>query len=227
MKIGIFGTGVVGQTIAAALAAKGHTVMIGTRDPKATLGRDTGNAFSSTPFKAWHAANPGIQLGTFADAARFGDALVNATSGDGALPALQAAGADALGDKIMLDISNPLDFSRGMPPSLSVCNTDSLGEQLQRAFPRLRVVKTLNTTNAMVMVNPAAVAGGDHSMFVCGNDADAKTKVKGWLGEWFGWRDVIDLGDITTSRGTEMLLPIWVRLWGALGTPMFNFKIAR
>ena len=227
MKIGIFGTGVVGQTIAAALAAKGHTVMIGTRDPKATLGRDTGNAFSSTPFKAWHAANPGIQLGTFADAARFGDALVNATSGDGALPALQAAGADALGDKIMLDISNPLDFSRGMPPSLSVCNTDSLGEQLQRAFPRLRVVKTLNTTNAMVMVNPGAVAGGDHSMFVCGNDADAKTKVKGWLGEWFGWRDVIDLGDITTSRGTEMLLPIWVRLWGALGTPMFNFKIAR
>ena len=127
----------------------------------------------------------------------------------------------------MLDISNPLDFSRGMPPSLSVCNTDSLGEQLQRAFPRLRVVKTLNTTNAMVMVNPGAVAGGDHSMFVCGNDADAKAKVKGWLGEWFGWRDVIDLGDITTSRGTEMLLPIWVRLWGALGTPMFNFKIAR
>ena len=227
MKIGIFGTGVVGQTIAATLAAKGHTVMIGTRDPKATLGRDTGNAFSSTPFKAWHAANPGIQLGTFAEAARFGEAIVNATSGDGALPALQAAGADALGDKIMLDISNPLDVSRGMPPSLSVCNTDSLGEQLQRAFPRLRVVKTLNTTNAMVMVNPGAVAGGDHSMFVCGNDADAKTKVKGWLGEWFGWRDVIDLGDITTSRGTEMLLPIWVRLWGALGTPMFNFKIAR
>ena len=227
MQIGIFGTGVVGQTIAAALAAKGHTVMIGTRDPKATLGRDTGNAFSSTPFKVWHAANPGIQLGTFAEAASFGEAIVNATSGDGALPALQAAGADALGDKIMLDISNPLDFSRGMPPSLSVCNTDSLGEQLQRAFPRLRVVKTLNTTNAMVMVNPGAVAGGDHSMFVCGNDADAKTKVKGWLGEWFGWRDVIDLGDITTSRGTEMLLPIWVRLWGALGTPMFNFKIAR
>lgn len=227
MKIGIFGTGVVGQTIAAALAAKGHSVMIGTRDPKATLGRDTGNAFSSTPFKAWHAANPGIQLGTFAQAARFGEALVNATSGDGALPALQAAGADALGDRIMLDIANPLDFSRGMPPSLSVCNTDSLGEQLQRAFPRLRVVKTLNTTNAMVMVNPAAVAGGDHSMFVCGNDADAKAKVKGWLGEWFGWRDVIDLGDITTARGTEMLLPIWLRLWGALGTPMFNFKIAR
>ncbi|HET7459236.1 MAG TPA: hypothetical protein VFJ74_16420, partial [Gemmatimonadaceae bacterium] len=93
--------------------------------------------------------------------------------------------------------------------------------------PKLRVVKTLNTTNALVMVNPGLVAGGDHSMFVCGNDADAKAKVKGWLGEWFGWRDVIDLGDITTARGTEMLLPIWLRLWGALGTPNFNFKIAR
>jgi predicted dinucleotide-binding enzyme len=227
MQIGIFGTGVVGQTIASALAAKGHAVMIGTRDPQATLARDTGNAFDKTPFRDWQAAHSDVRLGTFAEAARFGEVLVNATSGGGALPALQAAGADALGDRILLDIANPLDFSRGMPPSLSVCNTDSLGEQIQRAFPRLRVVKTLNTTNAFVMVNPAAVAGGDHSMFVCGDDAEAKARVKGWLGEWFGWRDVIDLGDITTARGTEMLLPIWIRLWGALGTPMFNFKIAR
>ena len=227
MQIGIFGTGVVGRTIATALAAKGHAVMIGTRDPAATLGRDSGTAFDKTSFADWQKGNPAVKLGTFAEAARFGEALVNATSGDGALPALQAAGADALGEKVMLDITNPLDFSRGMPPTLSVCNTDSLGEQLQRAFPRLRVVKTLNTTTALVMVNPAAVAGGDHSMFVCGNDADAKAKVKRWLGEWFGWRDVIDLGDITTARGTEMLLPIWLRLWGALGTPMFNFKIAR
>ena len=227
MKIGIFGTGIVGQTLAAALAAKGHAVMIGTRDPAATLSRDTGNAFNSTPFRDWKSANPTIQLGNFAEAARFGEVLVNATSGGGAMAALEGAGADALGDKVMLDIANPLDFSKGMPPSLTVCNTDSLGEQLQRAFPRLRVVKTLNTTNALVMVNPAAVAGGDHSMFVCGNDAAAKASVKQWLGEWFGWRDVIDLGDITTARGTEMLLPIWVRLWGALGSPMFNFKIAR
>ena len=227
MQIGIFGTGVVGQTLAAALAARGQAVMIGTRDPRATLARDTGNVFDKTPFRDWQAAHPAVRLGTFAEAARFGEVLINATSGEGALPALQAAGAEALGEKIMLDIANPLDFSRGMPPSLSVCNTDSLGEQIQRAFPRLRVVKTLNTTNALVMVNPAAVAGGDHSMFVAGNDAGAKAKVKSWLGEWFGWRDVIDVGDITSSRGTEMLLPIWVRLWGALGTPMFNFRIAR
>ena len=227
MQIGILGTGIVGQTIATALATQGHAVMIGTRDPQATLGRDSGNVFNKTPFREWQAANPTVRLGTFADAARFGEVLINATSGDGALPALEAAGAEALGEKVMLDISNPLDFSRGMPPTLSVCNTDSLGERIQRVFPRLRVVKTLNTTNALVMVNPAAVAGGDHSMFVAGNDADAKAKVKSWLGEWFGWRDVVDVGDITSARGTEMLLPIWVRLWGALGTPMFNFRIAR
>ena len=227
MQIGILGTGIVGQTIAAALSAKGHSVMIGTRDPKSTMERDTGNAFDKTPFRDWQAQHPSVKLGTFDEAARFGEVLVNATSGSGALPALQAAGADALGEKILLDIANPLDFSQGFPPSLTVCNTDSLGEQIQRAFPRLKVVKTLNTTNAYVMVDPAQVGGGDHTMFVCGNDADAKTSVTRWLGEWFGWRDVIDLGDITTARGTEMLLPIWVRLMGALGTPMFNFKIVR
>ena len=227
MQIGILGTGVVGQTIAAALAGKGHGVMLGTRDPAATLARAGGGPMNLPPFRDWQQANAAVRLGTFAEAARFGEALVNATSGGGAIPALEAAGADALGDKILMDIANPLDFSRGMPPSLSICNTDSLGEQIQRAFPTSRVVKTLNTTNAYVMVDPALVAGGDHSMFVCGNDAMAKATVKGWLGEWFGWRDVIDLGDITTARGTEMLLPVWIRLWGALGTPMFNFKIVR
>jgi predicted dinucleotide-binding enzyme len=191
------------------------------------MARETGNAFDPTPFRAWMGANPTVRLGTFAEAARFGEALINATSGSAALPALEAAGAEALGDKVMLDVANPLDFSHGMPPTLTVCNTDSLGEQLQRAFPRLRVVKTLNTTNVRVMVDPAAVAGGDHTLFVCGNEAEAKASVARWLGDWFGWRDVIDPGDITTARGTEMLLPVWLRLWGALGTPMFNFKVAR
>lgn len=227
MQIGIFGTGIVGQTLAAALAAKGHAVMIGTRDPAATMGREGGNAFNPTPFREWLIANATVRLGTFGNAAEFGEALINATSGGAGLGALEAAGADALGDKVLLDVANPLDFSRGMPPTLSVCNTDSLGEQLQRAFPRLRVVKTLNTTNALVMVDPQAVAGGDHAMFVAGNDAEARASVARWLGEWFGWRDVIDLGDITGARGMEMLLPVWLRLWGAVGTPMFNFKIAR
>jgi 8-hydroxy-5-deazaflavin:NADPH oxidoreductase len=226
MQIGIFGTGAVGRTLAAALAKKGHSVMIGTRDPASTLGREAGTGRGAS-FKQWHGEHPAVRLGTFADAAHFGEVLVNATSGSGALPALEAAGEDALGESILLDIANPLDYSKGFPPSLSVCNTDSLGEQIQRRFPRLRVVKTLNTTNAAVMVDPSSVAGGDHSLFMSGNDAAAKAQVKDWLGEWFGWRDVIDLGDITTARGSEMLLPIWVRLWGALGSPAFNFKIAR
>jgi predicted dinucleotide-binding enzyme len=227
MRIGIFGTGVVGQTLAAALAGKGHDVTIGTRDPGATLARDNANPPSKTTFKEWQRANPAVKLATFSDAARFGEVLINATSGNGALPALDGAGADALGDKILLDLSNPLDFSKGFPPTLTVCNTDSVAERLQQAFPRLRLVKTLNTTTAALMVNPAAVGGGDHTMFVAGNDAAAKNEVKRFLGEWFGWRDVIDLGDISNARGMEMLLPIWVRLYGALGSPMFNFKIVR
>lgn len=227
MKIGILGTGVVGQTLATALAGKGHSVMIGTRDPAGTLAREKGTPMTPVPFKAWLSANATVRLGTFAETARFGEALINATSGGGALPALQAAGADALGDRIMLDVSNPLDFSRGFPPTLSVCNDDSLSEQLQRAFPRLRVVKTLNTVTAAVMVNPAAVNGGDHTLFVSGNDAEAKATVTRWLGEWFGWKGVVDLGDITSARGAEMVLPLWLRLMGVMGSPMFQFKIVR
>jgi hypothetical protein len=227
MQIGIFGTGIVGQTLASALARKGHEVMIGTRDPAATMARDKGNAFDPTPFPDWLARNPTVRVGTFAHAAQFGEVLVNATSGEATLPALEAAGEETLGEKILLDVANPLDFSHGMPPTLTVCNTDSLGEQIQRAFPRLRVVKTLNTTNTRVMVDPASVAGGDHTLFVCGNDAEAKASVTRWLEEWFGWKDVIDLGDIASARGTEMLLPVWLRLMQALGTPLFNFKIAR
>ena len=226
MNIGIFGTGIVGRTIAEGLAAKGHDVMIGTRDPQATLQRESASG-QTKPFRDWHASHASVKLGTFGEAARFGEVLVNATSGGGALPALEGAGGDALGDKILLDLSNPLDFSKGFPPTLTVSNTDSLAEQLQRTFPRVRLVKTLNTTTAALMVNPAAVGGGDHTMFVAGNDADAKAKVTGWLGEWFGWRDVIDMGDVTNARGLEMLLPLWVRLYGTLGSPMFNFKIVR
>ena len=126
---------------------------------------------------------------------------------------------------MLIDISNPLDFSRGVP-SLFVGNTDSLGEQIQRAFPEARVVKSLNTVNCNLMVN-AALLPGDHVIFVSGNDADAKAQVTSILKEWFGWQTVIDLGDITTARAAEMLLPIWINLMGKLGTPLFNFKIVR
>ena len=126
----------------------------------------------------------------------------------------------------VIDIANPLDFSSGMPPTLSICNTDSLGEQIQRAFPAVKVVKTLNTMNAMLMVAPEKLAGADHSIFVSGNDAGAKKSVTDLL-RTFGWKDIVDLGDISTARGTEMMLPIWLRAWNAVGSPMFSFKLVR
>ena len=224
MKIGILGSGVVGQTLGAKLVERGEDVALGTRSPDKLEGkRGMGGALDE-----WLRTTGGkARIASFADAAAHGEIVINATNGAGSLDALALAGARNLDGKILLDVANPLDFSRGMPPSLTVCNTDSLAEQIQRAFPTARVVKTLNTTNAQVMVNPAQVGGGDHDLFVCGNDAAAKARVTELLKQWFGWRTVIDLGDITTARGAEMLLPIWVRLMGALGTPFFNFKIVR
>jgi 8-hydroxy-5-deazaflavin:NADPH oxidoreductase len=226
MKIAVLGTGMVGRTIAGALAGLGHDVVIGTRDPQATLARAEPDMMGTAPFAQWHAENSGISLVPFADAAADAELIVNATNGSGSLAALAAVGTGNLAGKVIMDIANPLDFSQGMPPSLNPVNTNSLGEEIQRAFPQSRVVKTLNTMNASVMVDPARVAGGDHSVFVSGDDADAKAAVTEIL-KGFGHRDVIDLGDITSARGSEMLLPIWLRLWGALGTGEFNFKIAR
>jgi predicted dinucleotide-binding enzyme len=224
MKVGILGSGMVGQAIGAKLVERGEDVVLGTRSPtELSERRGMGG-----PLEDWlDRTSDKARIATFEEAAAHGEIVVNATSGAGSLEALRLAGERNLAGKIVIDIANPLDFSKGMPPSLSVCNTDSLGEQIQRAFPKAKVVKTLNTTNAYVMVDPAQVAGGDHDVFVSGNDADAKALVTELLKRWFGWRSVIDLGDITTARGTEMLLPIWLRLWRALDTPMFNFKIAR
>ncbi len=227
MRIGVFGTSMVGQVISGKLVELGHDVMVGTRDVAATTAKVEPHPYGFPAFSVWQQQNPSVMLGTFADAARHGEMVINATNGTGSLAALQLAGAANLNGKVLVDIANPLDFSQGMPPSLTVCNTDSLGEQIQRAFPEVKVVKTLNTVTAFLMVNPAQVGNADHTMFICGNDAAAKTPVTGWLAGWFGWKDVIDLGDITNARGTEMLLPIWVRLFGALQTGMFNFKVVR
>jgi predicted dinucleotide-binding enzyme len=224
MRVGILGSGIVAQTIGAKLAERGVNLMLGTRTPN-QLDRKRGMGTTLADWVASVGANGGV--GTFADAATHGEVVINATSGTGSLEALGLAGARNLDGKILIDVSNPLDFSKGMPPSLTVCNTDSLGEQIQRAFPTTKVVKTLNTTTASVMVNPALVAAGDHDIFVSGNDPEARQRVATLLKEWFGWKSVIDLGDITTARGVEMVLPIWVQLWRALGTPMFNFRIAR
>ena len=226
MKIAVFGTGTAGPTLAGALSALGHDVVIGTRDPTVTLARTEPGAMGGPPFAAWHAAHSRIDVATFADAAARADIVVNATNGGGSLQALTAAGAENLAGKVLMDVANPLDLSQGFPPSLNPVNTDSLGEQIQRAFPEARVVKTLNTMTASVMVDPGGVAGGDHSVFVSGNEAAAKEIVTGLLTD-LGHRDIIDLGDITTARGAEMILPLWLRIWGALGTASFNFKVAR
>lgn len=227
MNIGIIGTGMVGQIPASKLVEIGHDVMIGTRNVSQTLGRTTGDAYGNPPFKVWQMKNPKVKVGTFAEAARHGEVIINATAGNVSVEALNLAGASYLKGKIVIDISNPLDFSKGTPPTLSVCNTDSTGEQIQRAFPEARIVKTLSTTNAHIMVNPRQLAGGDHTIFVSRDDPGAKGAVSGYLRDWFGWKDVLDLGDITSARGAEMMLPVWLRLYGALKTPVFNFKIVR
>ncbi len=216
MKIAILGTGMVGNAIGTKLTALGHEVKMGSR--------------SKTNEKAiaWtNAAGPNASHGTFAEAAAFGEIIFNCTKGEASVEALKLAGEENSKGKILVDISNALDFSRGMPPTLSICNDDSLGETIQRAFPDVKVVKTLNTMNCNLMVNAAGVAG-DHNVFVSGNDVNAKTEVKKLL-NGFGWSDknIIDLGDISTSRGTEQLLPIWIRLMGTLGTPNFNFHIVK
>jgi predicted dinucleotide-binding enzyme len=204
----------VGTTIGTKLAALDHEVMLGSRTP------DNEKAI------AW-AKESGGSHGTFADAAAHGELVFNCTSGVGALDALEAAGADNLAGKTLVDVSNPLDFSQGMPPTLAVCNTDSLGEQIQRAYPDTNVVKALNTMSCLVMVEPSLVPG-QHEVFLAGDDAEAKAQVRELL-ESFGWpaTALLDLGDISAARGTEMILPIWLRLYGAAGTGTFNFHIAR
>lgn len=225
MKIAVLGTGVVGQTIAEKLAALKHDVTMGTRDVKKALATTGKDMFGRPAFGEWYSGHANIKIATFADAAAFGEFIINATNGMGSLNALEQAGKENMKNKILLDVSNPLDFSKGMPPSLSVSNTDSLGEQIQRTFPETKVVKSLQTMNAYLMVNPSLVPG-DHTVFLGGNDTEAKLKIRGLL-ITFGWKDenILDLGDITTARGTEQMLPIWVRIMTTLQHPFFNFRI--
>jgi len=225
MNIAVLGTGMVGQALAGRLHQLGHSVIVGTRDPHATLARTEPDGMGNPPFSAWHAQHPAVGLATFAEAAAGADLVFNASSGEAALELLRLAGAENLAGKVLVDIANPLDFSAGFPPTLFVKDTDSLGEQVQRAFPEAKVVKTLNTLNASLMVEPKAL-GESSTVFVSGDDPEAKATVTGLL-QSFGHEDVIDLGGIETARGTEMLLPIWLRLMGTLGTPQFNFKIVR
>lgn len=215
MKIGVLGTGVVGSALASKLASLGHEVKMGAREA------------NNAKAKAWAgAAGRGASTGTFAEAAGFGEIVFSCTLGEKSVEALAAAGKANLRGKVLIDVSNPLDFSKGMPPTLLTGGgSDSLGEQIQRAFPEARVVKALNTVNAAVMVDPQRV-GGESDLFLCGNDASAKGKVTALLKE-FGWTRVHDLGDIGAARGTEAYLLLWMRLWGAFQTPDVNVRVVK
>ncbi len=214
MKVGVLGTGMVGQALASKLVSLDHEVVMGSRQ----AGNEKAVEWAAT-------AGGTAGEGTFATAAAYGELVVNATGGAVSLAALNAAGPENLAGKVLVDVANPLDFSGGMPPTLTVCNTDSLGEQIQRAFPDSLVVKALNTMSAEVMVTPGVV-DGSHTVFMAGDDAGAKGQVAELLVS-FGWPpgDVLDLGDITAARGLEMYLPLWLRIWGATGTRDVNVKV--
>jgi predicted dinucleotide-binding enzyme len=211
MQIGVLGTGSAGQTVASKLVAMGHDVMMGARaaDNEKVLG---------------FARRTGGRAGTFADAAAHGEMVLNCTRGDTSLAMLSGLSRE-LDGKVLVDAANPLDFSKGFPPTLSVSNTDSLAEQIQRALPGVFVVKSLNTVNAAVMIEPSRVPG-PHTVFVSGNDAAAKGRVSDLLRS-LGWTSIIDLGDITSARAAEQLLPLWVRLFTALGTADFNIAVMK
>jgi predicted dinucleotide-binding enzyme len=226
MRIAVLGTGIVGRTLAGGLTERGHDVTMGTRDVAETLARSETDAMGNAPFAEWHADHTNVQLVTFDLATPTADLVVNATSGQASLAALEA-GASGLDNKVLVDVANPLDFSHGMPPRLSVANTDSLAEQIQHKFPRSKVVKALNTMNARLMVEPSRLPES-HNVFIAGDDDAAKKTVREVLQE-LGWEDenIVDVGGIQAARGLEMYLPLWVSLMGKLGTPDFNIRLVK
>jgi len=212
MRFGVLGTGTVGSAVATRLVSLGHEVRMGAREAANPKARD------------WAAAQGArASAGTFAEAAAFGEVVFNCTMGTASLDALQAAGAQNLGEKVLVDVANPLDFSGGTPTLSTAAAGDSLAERIQKAFPGARVVKALNTVTAAVMGHPEKVPG-DSDLFIAGNDADAKRRVTALLEE-FGWKSVLDLGDVTAARGMEAYLLLWLRLAGTLKTPNLNVRV--
>ena len=226
MKIGIIGSGAVAQTLGAKLIELGHDVALGTRDPSKL---DEKKNMAST-LREWvgnvNKTGKKGKVVTFAEAAAHGELLISAVHGQNTIEALKIAAADKVGPKVLIDTGNELDFSKGMPPCALASQDCCLAERIQAAFPNLKVVKSLNTIGAPVMVAPQALAGGEHTVFVSGNDIAAKAAVAEVL-KSFGWKDVLDLGDISSARGPEMYMAMWLRLWGATGTGMVNVKVVR
>jgi 8-hydroxy-5-deazaflavin:NADPH oxidoreductase len=223
MKIGLIGSGIVAQTLGAKLVELGHDVVLGTRDPKKL---DEKKMMAGSLREWLQTVQHKARVVTFQETASYGEVLVNATHGLASIEALKLAGVDKVGSKVLIDTANELDFSQGMPPRVLASQDRCLAENIQKAFPSLKVVKAFNMFAAPVMVNPKALNGGDHSFLICGNDAAAKAKVTEIL-KSFGWSDVVDVGDISAARGLEMYLGLWVRLWSTFQTPMVNIKIVR
>ena len=213
MQIGVLGSGVTAQTIGSKMVQLGHEVMLGSRDE------------ANPASVAWSKEEGGQHAlyGTFMNAAKFGEIVFNCTLGSASMEALQQAGAENLNGKILIDTSNPLDRATDMW-TLTISNTDSLGELIQRTFPETKVIKTLNTVNANVMVDPAKLLERTH-VFVSGNDIEANATVVRILRDWFGWRDIIDLGGIETSRSVEMYVLLWHSLRNAISSQRFNIKV--
>jgi 8-hydroxy-5-deazaflavin:NADPH oxidoreductase len=228
MKISVLGTGIVGRTLASKLVELGHEVIIGTRNVTEKMNSTAKDSYGNPPFSEWIMMNKKVKLGSFAESAAFGEMVIVAIHGESAVAALNLAEEKNLAGKVLIDISNPLDFSKGMPPSLlpGLNNTNSLGEEIQKTFPETRIVKTLNTVWAGLMVNPNMIGDGDHINYLSGNDEKAKSEVRKLLIQ-FGWHDenLIDLGDITAARASESLLLIWLRVLGTLKTGAFNFRL--
>lgn len=228
MKVAILGTGNVGQTFAEKLVSLGHEIVMGTRNVDSTLKRKSTDNYGSLPFGEWHSKNKKVQLRTFKEAVSESEIVINALQGAIALSVIQACNKTDFDKKIIIDISNPLDFSQGFPPSLleGLNNTNSLGEEIQKELPNAKVVKTLNTMWSGLMVNPAMINNGEHQNYICGNDEGAKEQVIELLLS-FGWKKdhILDLGDITNARGTESTLLIWTRIYGTTQNGAFNMKI--
>lgn len=230
MKISILGTGAVGKTLAAKFVSLDHEVMMGTRDPSQTLRKDEPDMLGNPPFHEWHSQHQQVQLATFPEAVAFGQVIFIALQGAAVTQTIKGCNSQDFHAKLVIDISNPLDFSQGFPPLMipEYTHNTSLGEEVQKLLPDSRVVKALNTINALIMVDPASVNHGNHTLFICGNDLTAKQQLIGLL-EQFGWQDqnFLDLGDISHSRGTETWLLLWARILGAIGTAQFSVQVVK
>ena len=212
MRVGVLGSGEVGRCLAAGFSGRGHEVMIGSRDP------------AKAELREWLAGDgSGIEVGTFAETAAHGELLVLAVLGNAAEEAIADAGPDNFKGKIVIDAMNPLDFSGGFPPKLSIAGEDSLGERVQRALPEARVVKAFNTIGNPYFVDPS-FSEGQPTMLIAGDDQSAKDTVRDVLTD-FGWSDTVDIGGIEGSRELEAICVVWVKIGGARGAWDHGFKL--